>query len=62
MISKEDLMKALGRILLISEEFMFFDGHIENWLVIIETNGMGIMNFPFGVKKKINKKLFFYFF
>lgn len=28
---------------------MFFDGFIENWIVVIETGNIGILNFPFAV-------------
>jgi hypothetical protein len=32
---------------------MFYPGKVENWIIFIETNEIGLFNFPFGVLGKI---------
>ena len=43
-------MRALCFLLMRVEEFMFFKGKIENWVILIETNSIGLLNFPFKVE------------
>jgi len=31
---------------------MFYPGKVENWIILIDTHEVGLMNFPYNVNKK----------
>ena len=43
-------MRALCVLLVKVEDYLFFRGKVENWVILIETNSIGLLNFPFKVK------------
>ena len=44
-------IQALSNLLEKLAKFMYAPGKIENWIVIIETNGLGLLSIPFGAIK-----------
>lgn len=50
-INSEDLKKAVGTIFMIASDYMFYPGHIENWVVIVDTDDRPFHDVPLSVKK-----------
>jgi len=40
---------AVSTLLAIIQKYAFVPGHVENWVLIIDTNNIGIFDFPFAV-------------
>jgi hypothetical protein len=49
-----DFIAALCFVLDTCKKFYFVPGKVENWVIIIESNSMGVFNFPFKIVKTIN--------
>ena len=49
----DDIVNAITLIFTIAQKYMFFEGKVENWKAIVETEDLGFLDFPFRVKKKI---------
>jgi len=45
-------MMALCYALSVAREFYFVPGKVENWIIIIDATGLGLLNFPFKVANK----------
>jgi hypothetical protein len=48
-VPTEDIIRAINRLFLIAEEYMFYPGYIENWISVVDTGDMALMSYPFGV-------------
>jgi hypothetical protein len=49
----EVFIKALGALLFVISKYCFVPGKVENWIIMIETNSVGVFGFPFMILKKI---------
>jgi hypothetical protein len=54
---EKDFLATLNLVLILAKEYYFYGGVVENWIVIIETNEMGVLSFPFNVK--LRNQIFF---
>ena len=45
----ETVQRGLCYVLNVVRDHCFVPGKVENWRIIIETNSVGLMNFPFKV-------------
>jgi len=50
----KDIISAICFVLDTVKKFYFVPGKVENWIIIIETNGAGLFNFPIKMFKTIN--------
>jgi len=46
----DDFCDTLCALCSVLEEHCFVPGKVENWVIIIETNNVGMWSFPFKVK------------
>jgi len=47
--SVDAFINALCYALSIAQEYYFVPGKVENWIIMIDTTGCGLLNFPFKV-------------
>jgi hypothetical protein len=47
--TNDDLLSGVCTLLDIVKKYVFVDGKIENWVIIIETNELGLWSFPYKV-------------
>lgn len=45
----EDFKKATSRLFLIMRDYMFVEGKVENWIVVVNTNDLSFHEIPLGV-------------
>lgn len=50
-------MAALNRILTIAQQYMFYPGKVENWIILIDTHEIGLISFPYSVYYYHNYKI-----
>ena len=51
-------MMALCYVLSVAREFYFVPGKVENWIIILDASGLGLLSFPFKVKSECLIKIF----
>jgi len=54
-MTMDDFCDTLCALCSVLEENCFVPGKVENWVIIIETNNVGMWSFPFKVTIGINK-------
>jgi len=49
----DGFLNALCYALSVAQEYYFVPGKVENWIIMIDASGCGLLNFPFKIFKKI---------
>lgn len=50
-IKVQDFLVALNTVFMIAQQYLFYPGHVENWLILIDTNEIGITSLPTEILK-----------
>lgn len=51
----EDFKKATSRLFLIMRDYMFVEGKVENWIVVVNTNDLSFHEIPLGALNSLIK-------
>jgi len=50
-IKVEEFLVALNTVFMIVQQYIFYPGSVENWIILIDTNEIGLMSLPVEILK-----------
>ncbi|CAD8175190.1 unnamed protein product [Paramecium octaurelia] len=52
-IKGEEFLAALNTVFMITQQYCFYEGFVENWIILIDTAELGLLSLPIEILKKI---------
>ncbi|CAD8091498.1 unnamed protein product [Paramecium sonneborni] len=52
-IKVEEFLAALNTVFMITQQYCFYEGYVENWIILIDTAELGLLSLPVEILKKI---------
>ncbi|CAD8079392.1 unnamed protein product [Paramecium sonneborni] len=52
-IKGEEFLAALNTVFMITQQYCFYEGYVENWIILIDTAELGLLSLPIEILKKI---------